>query len=137
MSAHTPDWVKDFTGIPFREKGRDRSGCDCWGIVRLALDEHFGICDLPDYVDTYTSTMDRDSVDKAIRSGLLLGWEHVDQPGTGDLIILKPAGKPWHCGLMVNKLEMLHTLQGCNSTVERIDTFLWRNRIEGFFRYAA
>lgn len=29
--------------IPFRERGRDRSGCDCYGIARLILIERAGI----------------------------------------------------------------------------------------------
>ena len=29
--------------IPFKPRGRDFSGCDCGGLVLLALKDHFGI----------------------------------------------------------------------------------------------
>jgi len=56
-----PDWAGDFIGLPYTDKGRDRTGCDCWGLVRLALAEVAGIT-LPDYSDAYSAACDRFSV---------------------------------------------------------------------------
>ena len=131
-----PEWCAAYLRVPFAEKGRDRSGADCWGLVRLVLEEQFGLLGLPGYESEYRNTSDRDGIAEAVRSGLLDGWEPTDAPAAGVLVILRLAGRPWHCGVMANRNWMLHTLEGTGVCVERIDGMLWRNRIEGCWRYA-
>lgn len=132
-----PEWCASYARIPFVEKGRDRSGADCWGLVRLVLEEQYGIVGLPGYEDGYRDTLDRSGIADAVRSGLLEGWEPATEPGAGVLVILRLAGRPWHCGVMANRTWMLHTVAGAGVCNERIDSMLWRNRVEGFYRYAA
>jgi cell wall-associated NlpC family hydrolase len=74
-----PAAFRTFIGIPYRDKGRDRAGCDCWGIVKLALAEMAGIA-LPDYSDAYTRAGDHTSVALAVESGLKDGWARVERP---------------------------------------------------------
>jgi hypothetical protein len=38
-----PAWAGQYVGIPFADLGRDRHGCDCWGLVRLILAEQAGL----------------------------------------------------------------------------------------------
>jgi len=130
-----PEWCAKYVGIPFKEKGRGPDGFDCWGIVRHVLAEEFGITGLPDYVDAYTRPGDKQSVATAVRAGLAEGWQKVDTVDAGTLIILRLAGRPWHCALAVNKEWMLHTLEGVNACLERMDSMVWNGRIEGFYQY--
>lgn len=52
-----PIWAGRYIGLPFAEHGRDRSGIDCWGLVRLALLEQFSIS-VPSLAHEYRRTAD-------------------------------------------------------------------------------
>lgn len=135
-----PAWVAPYIGLPYEEKGRSRAGADCWGGVRMVLAEVFGVA-LPDYADAYTRTTDADSVALAVTAGLADGWQRVEQPSEGCLLILRIAGRPWHCALMVNARQFLHwpppDKQGRQqgSCLGRLDAPEWARRIEGFYRH--
>lgn len=47
------EWPAAYVGIPYQRRGRDRSGLDCWGLVRLVMLEQRGV-ELPLY-DTVNS----------------------------------------------------------------------------------
>ena len=36
-----PDWVSAYVGLPFKEGGRNRDGLDCYGLLRLVINERF------------------------------------------------------------------------------------------------
>ena len=41
-------WFEDYVGIPFVDLGRDRSGIDCYGLIRLLYSERLSV-EMPDY----------------------------------------------------------------------------------------
>ena len=45
-------WANAYVGLPWADLGRDRTGCDCWGLARLVYAEQLGIA-LPSYSDAY------------------------------------------------------------------------------------
>jgi cell wall-associated NlpC family hydrolase len=113
----------------------------------MVLSEQFEI-ELPDYADAYSCTHDQDSVSAAVRAGLRDGWTKLDRkhmkPHAGDLLIIKIAGRPWHCGLMVTPDKFLHcptqkdraTGQEIGTSCwERLDNVIWTRRIEGIYRH--
>lgn len=122
-------WV----GIPYRDKGRGPDAFDCWGGVRAVLLAAKGIV-LPDYADAYTSADDHDSASTAVTQGLADGWQAVDRPQPFDLLILRIAGRPWHCGLVVARNRFLHWAPKQTSCIERMDAPMWARRIEGVYR---
>jgi probable lipoprotein NlpC len=130
-----PTWCAEYVGLPFREKGRGPGGFDCWGLVRDGLEKQFGIIDLPDYVDSYTRTTDKLSVSAAVAAGLAQGWQRVAGPAAGVLVILRLAGRPWHCALAVDNEWFLHAVIGSNVCLERFDSMVWSDRIEGCYRH--
>lgn len=132
--------LADFVGLPFRDHGRDRSGADCWGGVRLVLAELRGLL-LPDYGSGYRATGDREGVSVAIHDGLLRDFVRVERPQPFDLVIFNLAKKPGHVGLVVDRGRFLHwplpDHKG-NDGTSRIEHFTdrkWRNRVEGFYRH--
>lgn len=42
-----PEWAGRYVGIPFADYGRDQTGADCWGLVRLIWQEQCGL-ELPE-----------------------------------------------------------------------------------------
>ncbi len=127
-----PGWCLQYVGLPFGDKGRGPT-YDCWGIVREVLRRERGL-DLPDYTGEYASSGDRISVSAAVTEGCR-SWTKVQAAQVFDVAILRLAGRPWHCGLVVADDWMLHTLSGVGSVLERLSSPVWRNRIEGFYRH--
>lgn len=128
-----------FIGLPYADKGRDRTGVDCWGFIRLVYADVAGIT-LPDYGDAYTRPGDHASVADAVDAGLKHNWQRVDRPQALDLLILRIAGRPWHCAVMTTRDTFAHCPPpGRNghqsfSCIERLDNPQWAKRIEGFYR---
>lgn len=124
------EWAGEYIGIPYRLKGRDRNGCDCWGLVCLVYKERFKI-DLDKFM--------YDSLD----DGVLKISEHknaftkVNNPSIGDIILFNFFGKPTHIGIIVGNAEernLLHTLKNHDSVLDTYNGPRWANRIEGVYR---
>jgi cell wall-associated NlpC family hydrolase len=132
-----PAWVAEYIGMRFRERGRDRAGCDCWGLVRLVLAERFGV-EVPSYAGDY------DTVGEQHRIAALItrhqpAWLPVD-PGRerpGDVVLLRLHGLPVHVGVVAARGWMLHVEPKVDSVLERFDGLEWRNRVLGVYRHAA
>jgi cell wall-associated NlpC family hydrolase len=125
--------VRAYVGIPFRERGRDRSGCDCWGLVRLVLAERFNL-QLPS-LDGYASVRDRRHIQGLIE-GDLPAWSEVSgQERPGDVVLLAIGGRPLHVGLVVMLGTMLHIERGIDACLERYDRLPWCRRVLGVYRH--
>lgn len=124
-----------FVGIPFVSKGRDWSGCDCWGLLRLVYQEELGIT-LPSYADRYRDTRDGEAISLLVMDTLQAGiWREVESPDPFDAVVLNIQGQPWHIGIMVDSGRMLHCTHGVDACIEPLQSVLWSRRIEGYFRH--
>lgn len=122
-----PAWCADYVGIPFLEHGRDRNGCDCWGLVRLVLAERFGIF-MPSYADAYRSTKDARTI-AATLAEQRSAWRRVSGPHfrEGDVALLEIDGLAMHVGLIVGWPWILHVQGGIDSACDRLDRPHWAN----------
>ncbi len=140
-------WVEGYVGLPFKEKGRDRSGVDCWGLCRLVAQEQFGVS-LPSYRADYRSTRQREALDELIH-GELPDWicvAHRDPKGSrrlsetrfapGHFMLLAIDGRACHIGVICGPFTLLHIQEGGIARPERYDSFAWCERIEGVYRHA-
>ena len=120
------DWV----GIPWRAGGADRSGCDCWGLVRLWYREHRGV-ELPAADDAVAAAV----CDAETASGR---WEPIERGRVqvGDLVIMRMPGGRVHTGLIwPDAGHMLHILDGMPSRIEPLAGSTWAVLITGIWRW--
>jgi len=132
------DWVTTYIEIPWRDGGRTREGCDCYGLVRLVLRDQLGIeVDAYDQFYTSTETDRRDIAQTITRETAVAPWVAVptEMARLGDVAIFRIGGLPMHCGIMLDRNQMLNIRKGACSVVESIDSILWRARLAGMFRY--
>lgn len=122
-----------YTRIPFKEKGRDYSGCDCWGIPYLIYRDLLHI-ELPLYVDSYQNTADVREISRLMDKERVT-WVQVDKPEPYDIVNIRLRNRPLHCGVCIGEGRFIHCLDGTNTTVERLDALAWRHRIVGYYRY--
>ena len=124
--------IMKYIGIEYINKGRSMMGCDCFGLVQNFYKLEFNI-DLPEHF--YYKSNDKDSAEEALSSGRC-DWKKVEIPEQGDVILLNIGGRTVHMGIVIDKRRMLHSLLGHNSGIELFDGERWKNRIEGFYRWA-
>jgi len=125
---------EDFVGIPFKDKGRDFDGADCWGLFRLVYLHALDI-NLPLYMGGYNGRADKHGVAGLIEDGKR-AWDEVEsgKEQTYDAILMKIHGFQ-HLGLVVESGLMLHMPRDSYSTMERYDTMRYQNVVEGFYKY--
>lgn len=127
-------WQNKYIGIPFEEKGRSAQGLDCWGLVALIYKQERGII-LPDYLDVYETTNDREILAKTIREERESKWIDPKEPKEFDVIILNMRGVPMHCGIVIRPGLMIHSSKDINTVIEKYDSMRWKNKVMGFARY--
>ncbi|MCA1809892.1 MAG: NlpC/P60 family protein [Lentisphaerae bacterium] len=128
-----------YIGIPFTSRGRDFSGCDCWGLVALFYRYEFGVS-LPALL-TYRDISDRGGIGRTI-AGEKPNWEALNRdtdPLTfGDVIVMNIRARQTHVGIYISRGKILHTLENVGSFIAKLNTSPWFSpgRIEGVYRYA-
>jgi cell wall-associated NlpC family hydrolase len=131
-----PAWAAQYIGIPFLARGRDRNGCDCWGLARMVWAEQYGLL-VPEYLG-YENTNDGSEIAPYIAAHVG-EWEEIDlekeRPGDGVLMRIKNAAM--HVGVVVDRGWMLHSFTGVNSCCERYGSPQWKKRVVGFYRNKA
>ena len=131
--------LAQYLGIPFRDHGRDRDGCDCWGLVRLVYQEQLGVT-MPDLGDAYSDAYARGEVDRLVARSARQDWT-VDVTNLPrrelDVLVFLRAGVEAHVGLYAAPGVMLHVTDGMCAAFERYDTAKWSRRFSRALRPVA
>lgn len=132
-----PIWAGHYIGMPFADKGRERSGLDCWGLVRLVMQEQFGIA-LPSHTGEYQRATELDKI-PALIDRESRKWFPVPAGSEvlADVIVLRYRGAPMHVGMVLGDGQMLHIEQNVNSLIEKYTGSRWATKVSGFYRHAA
>lgn len=133
-----PDWAKNYVGIPFKENGRDRDGCDCWGLLTMIWQQEFGK-PLPEYTGHRwkphgsAKEIGPDVSDYVSQFTLI----KPEQAVMGDGVLIRMRGHPLHVGLVLEPGWMIHSHEEADSCIEDYRRPTWERRILGFYRYRA
>lgn len=131
--------MNGYVGIPFVDGGRDRSGCDCWGLVRIVYAEQACI-DLPSYGEIGAHELL--AVTRALDAGMLdETWRRVDGETRRplDVVVMKRLDKagavPVHVGVMLDARRVLHVEEATDSVAVAVTHPSVAGRIVGFYRH--
>lgn len=131
--------ITGYTDITYREKGRTRDGCDCWGLIRMVLLEEAGIV-LPLHTDiepAATLAAAR-AVQRALSSEI---WRDVsEEPRQAlDVILMRrnyrATGPATHFGIMVTPRMMLQTEEAPGSHLTELRDPGVQCRLAGIVRH--
>lgn len=137
--SQIPDWVEQYIGLPFQERGRGPDGWDCWGLKQKIQREQFDL-ELPSHLDDYESiSIEEGEVENALVQGIAEGWVEVEEENVkaGDGICLSVLGHPFHVGVVAKPPVFVHIHRGINSYWSEWTSPRWYPRIEGFYRHGS
>ncbi|SDX90546.1 NlpC/P60 family protein [Albimonas donghaensis] len=130
-------WADSYVGLPWADLGRNRSGCDCYGLARMVYAEQLGIA-LPSYAGAYPCAGEQAEVAALIGRESELGpWRPVaDVVAPFDLLLFRRGRLASHLGVALGDGRMLHMDGEAQARVARLDDPRWRMRFVGAFRHA-
>ena len=126
-------WVSKYIGIPFVSNGRTANGCDCYGLVRLVLNNEYGIY-LPELSDNYNDARNIEETAKlfALHRPVILAEKLQDMKEKA-VVVITGHGSPCHIGIAAGSGRILHTTFKTGSVCQRETHPDLRGRIEGYY----
>lgn len=131
--SHPPAWAAKYIGLPYMAPGRSSQGLNCWGLVRMVLEEQAGIV-LPSYRGT------RDTEAEFRRAIIGSDWMKAMPPQAFDVMLMvTPTGPcraaPMHVGVMVTPRIVLHVDEGMTSCMVSAAHPTVMGRFHGYYRH--
>ena len=133
---------KTYVGIPFKDAGREHTGADCFGLLRLVYEEQFGV-HLPSYADLYTDTVrDHKVIEKELDRNAPFLFREIPEEEVdttpGVAVLLQERGLPLHVAFYAGRLNgqryVLHTTKDRgHSYLERLDSTEFQHADPKFF----
>ena len=127
------EWVNKYVGIPFSSNGRTPDGCDCYGLVRLVLQNEYGIA-LPELSDNYNDANNvRETALLFTKHRPVILAEKLSGPREKALVIITEHGVAAHIGIVAGGGYILHTGFKTGCICQRETHPGIRTRIEGYY----
>lgn len=125
----------NYIGIPFKDKGRDIKGCDCYGLVMLYYKNEFNI-DIPDtnIIPNQTGSIMRNFLNEIEKH-----WIKIDKPEKGCVVAMAMhEDHPklvTHFALALDEKTILHSVRERGSHKMSIDNMQIKSFIKGFYKW--
>lgn len=129
------DKYKKYRRIPFEEGGRSMEGADCYGLVKLILEQEHGVTGLPNYGPGLSQKDDQDIIKSVFEEAIASeSWEKLDEPEIGCVVWFNVMGE-YHVGILVGEGCMMHSMEGINTCLEDVRGLRWERRILGYYKW--
>lgn len=116
----------------FKNRGRDLSGLDCWGLVSIVFKEVYGV-EIPDYSVSCTDFI---AIDNKMNENRYL-WERIESPIEPCLIAfhLNPFKNSIvnHVAVFIGQNRFIHALKQHGITITRLSHRYFYPKIEGYY----
>lgn len=124
--------LNDLIGKPFGDRGRGPDYYDCYGLV-MEVYRRFGKR-IPDYsISAEACAEITNEVQKAKKETDL--WEKLDDLKVPCIVLLRAhVFFTQHFGVVISRNQFMH-IMNYGVCVDRLDSSLWRRKIEGFYEY--
>lgn len=124
----------NYVGIPWVKGGYSHSGCDCWGLVLLILDELYDI-KINEYVGSKASG---DKLTEIIFSEIASNkWKKIDIARKSDVVVMydKRTKLPNHVGVYIGDDLIIHSPDSGHHKLSQIHNFRILKRVFSKLEY--
>lgn len=134
LNSHATNWSDRYIGIPFAPGGRSVAGCDCGGLVLLALRREKGVIasDFNAYGrGEFGDMRGMEALGRGIE-GLMEEWIPMEEPRPFDLVRYRYGRWPSHVGIYARPGKVLHVeeARGFSCVMDMKDTVWWPRFVE-------
>ena len=127
--------ITNYIGVPYKDKGRDLKGCDCFGLVKLYYKNELSI-NIPEVAITADNPR---RIFANFLNEISTNWKEIQTPEKGCVIAMALHQEHprliTHFAVMVNEKQIIHTLKKINSHIISLDDPTIKPFIKGFYKW--
>jgi len=127
--------IEKYLGIPFKHRGRDLRGLDCYGlIINVYRDLGYELFDIEEDYDESWAWKER----SLFLENYHKQWKRIERPSLYDVVLFSNLnGIAIHAGLVLNNNRFIHCKRKTGVIISRLGELFWWQKIEGFYRFRA
>ena len=131
---------RKYSRIPYKEGGRSIEGVDCYGLVKLILEQEHDVKDLINYGPGLSHKDDQDIIKATFEEAIAskywkkLDYDELHSPPMGTVLWIHFMSE-YHVGIVVGEWTMMHTMDEMGTVIEDFRGKRWEHRILGFYEW--
>lgn len=120
----------DLIGVQYKKSGRDKSGMDCYGLVKELYDRMGR--NLPDYATPDETSL----IQQLISEERDKSFEELKEPKEGCIALFRIPPYTLHMGIVLKGGEkFIHILENRNVAIEKLNHRIWSKLLIGYYEW--